>query len=334
MKILIQAIIIIGITGFLGMLEAALFTVSLSRARVLAAQSKKGANSLLIVKQNMARSIFLLVVFVNISTVLGSIVLGKNASEEFGGSVGIISALMTIGIILFGELIPKSIGDKYSEQIGCIFAPFILFITKLFSPIIWVYEKVILSIIGDHTVPVSEDDLRVLSETSHSEGGIELDEKEIILNTFRMNDVTARDIMTPRSVVEMLPSGITLGEALIVIGEKPYSRIPVYDGTIDNVTGYVSSKDILRGLAHGEHDNIITKYVKPITKLGEKTRSDDMLAFFQKNKIHCAIVIDEFNQTAGLVTLEDVLEVLVGEIMDETDEYEDLRKVNANNKTV
>lgn len=330
MKILIQALIIIGITGFLGMLEAALFTVSLSRARVLAAQDKKGANSLLIVKQNMARSIFLLVVFVNISTVLGSIVLGKNASEEFGGSVGLISALMTIGIILFGELIPKSIGDKYSEQIGCMFAPFILFITKLFSPIIWVYEKVILAIIGNHTVPVSEDDLRVLSETSHNEGGIELDEKEIILNTFRMNDVTARDIMTPRSVVEMLPSNITLGEALGIIGEKPYSRIPVYEGSIDNVTGYISSKDILRGLAHDEHSNSIAQYIKPITKLGEKTRSDDMLAFFQKNKIHCAIVIDEFNQTAGLVTLEDVLEVLVGEIMDETDEVEDLRKISSN----
>ena len=330
MKILIQALIIIGITGFLGMLEAALFTVSLSRAHVLAAQGKKGANSLLIVKQNMARSIFLLVVFVNISTVLGSIVLGKNASEEFGGSVGLISALMTIGIILFGELIPKSIGDKYSEQIGCMFAPFILLITKIFSPIIWVYEKVILAIIGNHTVPVSEDDLRVLSETSHNEGGIELDEKEIILNTFRMNDITARDIMTPRSVVEMLPADIMLSEALTIIGEKPYSRIPVYGNTIDDILGYVSSKDVLRGLAHGEHAEIISNYIKPIKKISETMRSDDLLALFQKNKIHCAIVIDEFNQTAGLVTLEDVLEVLVGEIMDETDEVEDLRKISSN----
>jgi CBS domain containing-hemolysin-like protein len=327
MNILIQAIIIIAITGFFAMLEAALFTVSLSRARVLASQGKPGAESLLIVKQSMARSIFLLVVFMNISTVLGSIILGKHASEEFGGDVGLISLLMTIGIIFFGELIPKSIGDKHAENLGRFFAPVILFITKLFSPVVWIYEKIIHLVIGTHTVPVSEDDLRILSETSHTEGEIELNEKNIILNTFRMNDMTAADIMTPRSVVEMLSSTITLEQALVIIGEKPYSRIPVYASSIDDVIGYVSSKDILRGLAHGEHETLIQKYVKPIRKIPNTMRSDHLLSLFQKNKIHCAIVVDEFRQVVGLVTLEDVLEVLVGEIMDETDEVEDLRKI-------
>jgi CBS domain containing-hemolysin-like protein len=188
MQIIIQAIIVILLTGFFAMLEAALFTVSLSRAKVLQSQGKKGADSLVIVKKSMARSIFLLVVFMNVSTVLGSIILGKHASEEFGGSVGLISALMTIGIIFFGELIPKSIGDKYAENLGRFFAPFILLITKLFSPIVWVYEKIVHFLVGSHTVPVSEDDLKVLSETSHAEGNIDLAEKKIILNTFRMND--------------------------------------------------------------------------------------------------------------------------------------------------
>jgi CBS domain containing-hemolysin-like protein len=329
MEIFIQAVIIILITGFFAMLEAALFTVPLSRARVLASQNKAGADALVTVKQSMARSIFLLVVFMNISTVLGSIILGKHASEEFGGDVGFISILMTIGIIFFGELIPKSIGDKYAETLGRVFAPIILFITKLFSPIVWIYEKIIHIIVGSHTTHVSEDDLRILSETSHTEGGIELDEKNIILNTFRMNDVTARDIMTPRSVIEALSHTLTLAQALSIIGEKPYSRIPVYRETIDTIIGYVSSKDILRGLANDEHDMIIEKYVKPIRKIPQTTRSDDLLALFQKNKIHCAIVTDEFNQTAGFVTLEDVLEILVGEIMDETDEHEDLRNIEA-----
>lgn len=329
MEIFIQAVIIILITGFFAMLEAALFTVPLSRARVLASQNKAGADALVTVKQSMARSIFLLVVFMNISTVLGSIILGKHASEEFGGDVGFISVLMTIGIIFFGELIPKSIGDKYAETLGRVFAPIILFITKLFSPIVWIYEKIIHIIVGSHTTHVSEDDLRILSETSHTEGGIELDEKNIILNTFRMNDVTARDIMTPRSVIEALGHTLTLAQTLIIIGEKPYSRIPVYRETIDTIIGYVSSKDILRALANDEHDMIIEKYVKPIRKISQTTRSDDLLALFQKNKIHCAIVTDEFNQTAGFVTLEDVLEILVGEIMDETDEHEDLRNIEA-----
>jgi CBS domain containing-hemolysin-like protein len=320
MKLLIQALIIIGITGFFAMIEAALFTVPLSRARVLVSQKKKGAEALVSVKKSMARSLFLLVVFMNVSTVLGSIILGKEAGEHAGGSVGIISLLMTLGIILFGELIPKSIGDRHSENIGRFFAPAILLVTKLFSPIVWAYEKLIGFLIGHHTQKVSEDDLKILSETSHTDGGIEADEKEIILNTFMMNDTYAKDIMTPRVTVDALPENITLREALSIIGEKPYSRIPVYSKNIDSVTGFVTSKDLLRGLARDEHDAVVNKYKHPILRVPEKMRADHLLGLFQKQKIHCALVIDEHGGTAGFVTLEDVLEVLVGDILDETDE--------------
>ena len=327
MKLIVEAVVIIVITGFFAMLEASLFTVSLSRARVLASQKKRGGEALLTVKQSMARSIFLLVVFMNISTVLGSILLGRDATEEFAGSVGIISIAMTVGIIFFGELIPKSIGDKYSEKIGMAFAPTILVITKIFSPIVWCYEGLIRVLVGSHTTPVSEDDLRVLSETSHAEGEIELDEKRLILNTFRMNDTLARDIMTPRDVMEALEENLTLSQALMIIGEKPFSRIPVYAGDLDHVTGYVSSKDILRGLAKDEHTQLIKEYVKPIKTIPESVQSDHLLVQFQKMKLHIALVVDDDEKTVGLITLEDVLEVLVGEIMDETDEHEDMRNI-------
>ncbi len=320
MKLLIQALIIIGITGFFAMVEAALFTVPLSRARVLVSQKKKGAEALVLVKKSMARSLFLLVVFMNVSTVLGSIILGKEAGEHAGDSVGIISILMTLGIILFGELIPKSIGDRYSENIGRFFAPIILVVTKIFSPVVWCYEKLIGFLIGHHTQKVSEDDLKILSETSHTEGGIEADEKEIILNTFLMNDTHAKDIMTPRVSIDALPQHMTLREALTIIGEKPYSRIPVYKTNIDNVTGFVTSKDLLRALARDEHDATVLKYRHHIIRVPENMRADHLLGLFQKQKIHCALVTDQYGGTAGFVTLEDVLEVLVGDILDETDE--------------
>lgn len=327
MKLIIEGFVIVVITGFFAMLEAAMFTVSLSRARVLASQKKRGAEALLKVKLSMARSIFLLVVFMNISTVIGSILIGKDAGEEFAGSVAIVSLVMTFAIILFGELIPKSIGDKHAEKIGMAFAPVILVITKLFSPIVWLYEKLITFLVGTHTTPVSEDDLRVLSETSHAEGEIERDEHAIIMNTFRMNDTLVRDIMTPKSVVEFLSSTCTLEQALAIIGEKPFSRIPVYGKDVDDVTGVVSSKDILRGLAHDEHARTVSEFMKPIKSIPETVQSDHLLVQFQKLKIHCAIVVDDNEKTVGFVTLEDVLEVLVGEIMDETDEHEDMRAV-------
>lgn len=325
MELFIQALIIISITAFFGMLEAALFTVPISRARVLVSQKKKGAESLLALKRSMARPIFLLVVFVNVSTVLGSIIIGKNAGETSGASVGLVSALMTIGIIVFGDLIPKSLGDKYAESIARFFAPFMVFITKVFFPVIWLYEKFVTLLIGSHSTPVSEDDLRVLSETSHIEGGIEADEKELILNTFRMNDTLARDIMTPRVAIEALAESLTLKQALLIIGDKPFSRIPVYGKNIDDIVGMVTSKDILRGLAHGEDANPVKNYIRPHTTVPETMRADHMLGMFQKQKMHCAIVADEFGGTSGFVTLEDVIEVLVGEIMDETDEVEDMR---------
>lgn len=325
MKLIIEGALIVLVTGFFAMLEASLFTVSLSRARVLASQKKRGGAALLRVKQSMARSIFLLVVFMNISTVIGSILVGQEAAEHFAKSVALISVTMTFAIILFGELIPKSIGDKHSERIGMFFAPVILFITKIFSPIVWCYEKFIAFLVGTHVTPVSEDDLRVLSETSHEEGEIELDEKRIILNTFRMNDTLVRDIMTPRDVIEFLDEKATLAEALTVIGEKPFSRIPVYHEDIDHVVGVVTSKNILQGLARDEHTRTIAEFMKPIKEIPETVQSDHLLVQFQKLKIHCAIVVDENDKTVGFVTLEDVLEILVGEIMDETDEVEDMR---------
>jgi CBS domain containing-hemolysin-like protein len=200
-----------------------------------------------------------------------------------------------------------------------------LFITKLFSPIVWSYEKLISLLVGTHVTPVSEDDLRVLSETSHEEGEIELDEKRIILNTFRMNDTLVRDIMTPRDVVEFLDEKTTLAEALVIIGEKPFSRIPVFHGDIDHIVGVVTSKNILQGLARDEHTRTIAEFMKPIKEIPETVQSDHLLVQFQKLKIHCAIVVDEQDKTVGFVTLEDVLEILVGEIMDETDEVEDMR---------
>jgi CBS domain containing-hemolysin-like protein len=206
-----------------------------------------------------------------------------------------------------------------------VFAPIILFITKLFSPIVWCYEKLIAFLVGTHVTPVSEDDLRVMSETSHAEGEIELDEKKIILNTFRMNDTLVRDIMTPKNVVEFLNEKCTLGEALALIGEKPFSRIPVYKNSLDDIVGVVSSKDILSGLARDEHSRTISEFMKPIKSIPETVQSDHLLVQFQKMKIHCAIVVDDNDKTVGFVTLEDVLEVLVGEIMDETDEFEDMR---------
>ena len=320
MKLIIQAVIIIVITGFFAMIEAALFTVPLSRARVLVSQKKKGAEALVSVKKSMARSLFLLVVFMNVSTVLGSIILGKEAGEHAGESVGIISFLMTLGIILFGELIPKSIGDRYSENIGRFFAPIILLVTKIFSPVVWCYEKLIGFLIGHHTQKVSEDDLKILSETSHTDGGIETDEKEIILNTFLMNDTYAKNIMTPRTSVDALPENMTLKDALVIIGEKPYSRIPVYKSSIDSVTGFVTSKDLLRGLARDQHNATVGSYKKRIIRVPEKMRADHLLGLFQKQKVHCALVVDQYGGTSGFVTLEDVLEVLVGDILDETDE--------------
>lgn len=312
-------------SGFFSGIEAALFAISQGQAEIFAKQEKIGSASLLSIKKNMGRAITVIVIGNNIINIIGSIFVGVVAGDVLGNEwLGMISAVLTFLIIILGEIIPKTIGENYAERIALAMAPMVLVLTKVLYPLVWIIER-LTSPFSVERALVSEDELRIMSDLGHREGVIEDDERAMIENVFRLNDLTARDIMTPRTVMLSLQKDAVLGEIKEEIFEMNNSRIPVYDEDIDDIVGVVHLRDLLEAIAKDEHDKTVGDFTDPAFFVSEKIRVDVLLPLFQKKREHLAIVKDEFDGTSGLVTLEDVLEELVGEIMDETDEHIDTR---------
>jgi len=313
-------------SGFFSGMEAALFAASRTKAMVMAEQDLPGSKALLQIKENMSRPITVIVIGNNIVNIVGSLFVGVAASQLFGSAIlGYLSVALTILIIIFGEIIPKTIGENNAESIGSFVARPLLFATKILLPIVLFIELLTKRFAKKRDL-VSEEELKVLSELGHKEGVIEKDERDLIQRVFLMNDLVARDIMTPRTVLVAFQEDQVLGEIRDEIFSLRHSRLPVYGEGIDDTTGVCLRRDLLQALAEDKHTMKIKDFTHEALYVNEKYRVDDLLPYFQEKRAHMAIVKDEFDGTSGLVTLEDVLEQLVGEIVDETDEYIDARE--------
>lgn len=323
---LILTLIVISGSAFFSGLEAALFAISQSKVEVLRTQNKRGANSLYKIKETMSRPITVIVIFNNIFNIVGSIYVGVAAASTFGNAyLGIVSGLLTLLIIIFGEIIPKTIGENNSEKISLMCAPFLLFLTKVLYPVVRLFELITSRLVKNKSI-VSEEEIQMMSHLGSIEGSIEDDEKEMIENVFSLNDKSARDIMTPRSMMYAKQKGLKIGDIKEELYEESFSRIPVYGEDNDDIAGLVFRVELLSALAKDKQDTKIDDYMKEVIYVDEDMRVDHLLPFFQKKKTHLAIVKNEFGETSGLVTLEDVLEELVGEIIDETDDIVDSRE--------
>lgn len=324
---LIFLVAFVVILSFLfSMVEAALFSVPLTRAKLLEEKGVFGAKAFLMIKERPSRTIASLVLLNNINNIVGSIFIGHLATEVFGDAVlGLISAVVTILIIVFGEIIPKTIGESNAERISLVFANPLRGTTKLLSPLTYLTGKMTNRFLKKKKY-TSEEELRLLSELGRLEGSIEKDEQDIIARVFTLNDMCARDIMTPRTVMEGVKKDDLLRDLGDVLYEKAYSRLPVFGEDMDDVVGVLSTKKALAAIAQGHGEKKVSELMdKPFT-ISEKLRVDTLLGILQKQRIHMAIVRDEFGGTSGIVTLEDALEQLVGEIVDETDDVVDLRE--------
>ena len=313
-------------SAFFSGMEAALFSVSLGRARILVEQKKSGAQALVKIKEAMDGPIVVIVIFNNVINIAGSIFIGALAAKTFGSAwLGIVSAAVIVLIIIFGEIVPKTVGEKFAEEIARFASRPLLLSTKLFFPAIFILEKITGKFSITRTI-VSEEELQILSHIGHLEGEIEKDERDMIDRVFALNDITARKIMTPRTIIQAFPAGKTLGELENEIYELKFSRLPVYSGDLDTIVGVCTRTDLLIALAQDKKNAKIESFAQPALCIHEDMKADELLPLFQKQRHHLAIVQDEFGGTSGIVTLEDVLEQLVGEIVDETDKYVDMRK--------
>jgi CBS domain containing-hemolysin-like protein len=326
--IIIVAIVLCG-SAICAAAETAILSVSRIKVKQLAQSKKPGALALLKIRQKINRPIATIVILNNIFNIVGSIIIGSLAAEVLGDTwLGVFSGILTFLIIVFGEIVPKTLGERYAENIALFIALPVQLLTIVFTPLVWLVERVTAPFTQGRVIhSTNEAEIKFLTNLGYQEGVIEDDEAEMIQRVFQLNDLTAADLMTPRIIITYLRGSLTLSECQEEIIASQHTRIIVIEETIDNVVGVVLKDDLLTAMIKGKKEQKITNLVRQVRFVPETIRADKLLQVFQKTREHLAVVLDEYGGVAGVVTLEDVLEVLTGEIVDETDRNVDLQEI-------
>ena len=244
-----------------------------------------------------------------------------------GGEYVAIAATMLM-LLLFGEVMPKSIAVRYPERVSLLVAWPIQTFAYVIAPLQWGLRKLVDSVMGERAERpmslITEEEFKTLVDIGEDEGLIDQDERELLQRVFEFGDQRVSQIMTPRTDIFALDISDPLSVVLPKIKEARFSRIPVYDEAIDQIIGILYAKDLLPYSRHPELEVTLRDLLHPVFFVPESKRIDELLREFQRNKVHVAIVVDEYGGVSGLVTMEDALEELVGEIVDEFDTEETL----------
>ncbi|WP_414529100.1 hemolysin family protein [Nodularia chucula] len=326
--VIIVLIVLLG-SALCSCTETALFSVSPIRVRQLAQSNNRAAVALLAIRENMNRPIATIVILNNIFNIVGSILTGSVATKVLGATwLGIFSGIFTFLIIIFGEIIPKTIGERYSEQIAMLGALPVTGLSIVFAPVVWIIENLTARFFKSKKRPTTnEAEIKLLANIGQQEGIIQSDEAEMIQRVFRLNDVTAADLMTPRIILTYIRGHLTLEEAKRDIIASQHTRILVIDESIDEVIGFALKQNLLTAMVEGNNEEIMANLARKVHFVPEIIRADKLMKDFIAAREHLAVVVDEYGGVAGVVTLEDVLEVITGEIVDETDRTVDLQEI-------
>lgn len=263
-----------------------------------------------------------------IAHTVGAIGSGAKATIVFGNAwFGLFSAVMTLMILFLSEIIPKTIGAVYWSALATPAAQFIRVLIFILYPIVWISEKLTQIVSGGKATHLfSRDEFLAMTAVGVKTGQILKKESRIIKNLFRFDSLDIADIMTPRTVMTALSQEMQIKEAMELVAQTPFSRLPVYQAHIDHITGFVLKDDILISTVQEHGDQPLSTLKRDIIVVPESVTLSHLLELFLKERQHIAIVVNEHGGTEGLVTLEDIIETLMGmEIMDETDDVEDMR---------
>lgn len=325
---LVIVIILLSASAFFSSAETALMTSNKLRMRNLADNGDKRAAKVLKVTENTDKMLSAILIGNNIVNLTASSISTALTLKIFGSKlVGIATGILTFLILVFGEITPKNVASKNAEKMALAYIGVISFLVTLLTPVIFIVNtvaKFVISIFnknGDDNNAVTEEELRAMVEYSHEEGVIENEEKKMIVNVVDFGDTVAGDIMVPRVDMVMVDEKSSYEEILQVFREERYTRIPVYEETPDNVIGILNVKDFL--LIEDKDNFIMKELLREPLYTYEYKKTSALMMDMRKTGANIVIVLDEYGITAGLITLEDMLEEIVGEIRDEFDADED-----------
>lgn len=323
---IILLIALIGLSAFFSLAEAALLSLSRLRLGNILDKKPRGAIELKKLKDDPDRLLITLLVGNNIVNVSASAIATALSIEIFrDNALGIAIGIMTFLLLIFGEILPKSLGMQHNIAFSLIVAKPIWLLSVVFYPIIKVFDYMIdifMSILGikkSYRPIVTEEEIRSIVRLGQEQGAIKAIEKEMIEKIFKFDNISVREIMAPKANIVSINTESSIKEALDTVLEYRYSRYPVYEKSKDTLIGILVVKDILKHIKEGNFELKIKKIIHKPRFIFETKKIDSLLWQFQKLKEHMAIVINEKGKVVGLVTLEDVLEEIVGEIVDESE---------------
>jgi putative hemolysin len=330
MTLIIVLIILVTLSAYFSASETAFSTLNRIRIKNLASTNKRAALTLSLY-EDYDKILSTLLIGNNIVNIASASIATIVFTQYFTkNGVTISTVVMTIIVLIFGEISPKSIAKENAENFAMFSAPFLKFFTIILSPFNYAFMglKVLLSKIfkSSDEKGFTEEELITIINEAENEGGIDKHESELIRSAIEFNDLDVIDIITPRVDVAAVKSDISPDEVLKAFEESGFSRMPVYDDDIDNIIGVINEKDF-----HKNYKNLtdIKSIIKPILYTTPTTKISTLLRQLQIQKTHIAVVVDEYGGTQGIVTLEDILEELVGEIWDEHDEViEEFKKID------
>ncbi|MBX9905562.1 MAG: hemolysin family protein [Burkholderiales bacterium] len=319
----------IGLSFLCSVAEAVLLSITPSYIEAQKEKRPKLAALLKRLKQdNVDRSLAAILTLNTIAHTAGAIGAGAKATVVFGSAwFGLFSVIMTMAILFLSEIVPKTIGALYWSKLAGPAAFFVQGLIVTLYPIVWVSERLTKFISRGKTAQIfSRDEFVAMTRVGEKTGQIYDNESRVIRNLFRFGSMKAMDVMTPRVVVSALPEHMTVSEASKHVTRKPFSRLPLYETGIDDITGFVLRDDVLLSEASGRHQEMLKSLKRDILAVPQTASLSMLLERLLENRQHIALVIDEYGGTRGIVTLEDLVETLLGvEIMDEMDNVENMR---------
>jgi len=318
-------LIFLFLSAFFSSVETAFISLSDIRIQHLIEQKRRGIRRVKKLKDNNQRLLITILIGNNVVNIAASSIATAIAIQTLEShAIGIAVFVMTLLILIFGEIIPKNIAMVKNEAIAIVAAPILLTLQYIFFPIIKVLELFTVMVSKpferEQAEPIiTEEEIKSVVSLGEEVGEVEEDERIMIHNIFRFSDLRADEIMIDRTHAFSIDSETEVGQAAAEIVSKGYSRIPVYEEKPDNIVGILYARDILQAILGGQNNKIVKEFLRPAMFIPESMLLDDLLTEFQKEKVHIALVTDEHGGISGLVTIEDLLEEIVGEIYDETD---------------
>ena len=321
----IAIIVLVIMSAYFSATETAFTSINRIRVKNLANDGNKMAKRVLELEEQYDSLLSTILVgnnIVNIAMTAVATVLFVDLYGEYGATIATI--VITVVVLVFGEISPKSVAKENAEKFSMLSAPLIKCFMIILTPVNWIFsqwKKILAKIFRvSCSRAITEDELLTIVEEAETEGSINNDQSELIQNAIEFNDLEAWDVLTPRVDIKAIEIDASKEEVAKLFLETGFSRLPVYEDDLDKILGVLNQKDFHNYINNTE--KTVSDYVKPVVYVAGSMKISALLKKLQLNKTHIAIIVDEYGGTSGLVTMEDIIEELVGEIYDEHDEVE------------